>query len=696
MSHYNKWASGGYYYSDWWKKKKSKKDKEEEKTSSSPSTTSAGLPTTTTTPYRGGSYLSGIGDYDDYYDDDVVDYKDIYRSRYKSSLGYSSERLSSSTVWWKSGGGYYGGYYDAYGGYGTATSGVYAGKHSGDEFEKLKIFLNKAVKEARDLIVILDFPFKVKINFTGSLPPVTKDSKRVFVSTKMLEDTERSDEDKLTIFCGLAVHEASHLKFTTRKVIQSYIDEQLKGLPASEKILQTSLIMMIEDERVEDALLKERPGYIEFIEKEKTYEYNRFVESAKADSSKYSQFFLNLYKLIRFPENVDVDILNEYSSIYEDIGNAVTPLPESSKEVCVVSKKVLDIIKAGFKVDEMTDEEKYEFNKAMRNIADAARDGYEELLYGVDGDSLKIPSGRVAENLADCATAEVLSGLTDGEIFCGDDKDTFFSKSKEDFNVYMESYNRIKKYIPAIRKLIKGNDRNFEFNMHGCRSGLLDTNKLAEAYQGVPQVYVRKGKVTTSKVTVCILIDESGSMGYGSGYGSYLSRIESARDTAILLNESIKGIAGVDLYIYGHTGDQVYSGATEISIYKEGNAQCPAHALGSIRNRCENRDGVAILEVAKRIRKFTQEPVLMFIISDGSPSAVDYRGYEARRDTAKRVQEVERMGFSTLAITINAYHEAGEIYPRNIDLSGSLEDFPKRLSRLIKDLIIKNKVTTVE
>jgi hypothetical protein len=691
MSHYNKWAGGGYYYSDWWKKK-SKKEKEETKTSSSPSTTKSDLPTTTTTPYRGGSsYLSGIGDYDDYYDDDVVDYKDIYRSRYKSSLGYSSERLSSSTVWWKSGG-YYGGYYDYSGSY---TSGAYAGKASGDEFEKLKIFLNKAVKEARDLIVILDFPFRVKIHFTSISPTVSKDSKRVFVATKMLEDTDRSDEDKLTIFCGLAVHEASHLKFTTRKVIQTYINDQVKSLPEAEKRLLTTLIMMVEDERVEDALLKERPGYIEFIEKEKTYEYNRFVESAKGKSSKYSQFFLNLYKLIRFPENVDVDILNTYSSIYEEIGNAVTPLPESSKEVCIASRKVLDIIKDGFKVDEMDDEEKSQFYKDMLSIALSAEEGYEELLYGVDGDSLSTPSSRIAGNLEDGATAEVLSGLTDGEIFCGDDKDTFFSKAKEDFNKYMESYNRIKKYIPAIRKLVRGHDRNFEFCMYGCRSGLLDTNKLAEAYQGVPQVYVRKGKVTTSKTTVCILIDESGSMGHWSRYGE-LSRIDTARDTAILLNEALKGIAGVDLYIYGHTGDQVYSGATEISIYKEGRSTCPEHALGAIRAQCENRDGVAILEVAKRVRKFTQEPVLMFIISDGIPSAVSYRGYEARKDTAKRVQEVEKMGFNTLAITIEAYSEAKEMYPRNIDLSDNLEDFPKLLSRLIKDLIIKSKVTTVE
>ena len=232
MSHYNKWAGGGYYYSDWWKKKDKKKDKEkgekeEGSKSSSPSTSpSSSLPSTTTTPYRSSGY-GGYGSYSSYYDDDdyydegdVVNYKDIYRSRYKSSLGYSSEKLSSSTIWWSG----YGGTY-SYGSYGGAYS--CAGKASGDEFEQLKTFLIKAVKEARDLIVILDFPYKIKICFDSNTPILKKNQKRIFVTTSMLSDSSKTDEEKLGIFCGLAVHEASHLKYTTLSVINKYIKDIL-------------------------------------------------------------------------------------------------------------------------------------------------------------------------------------------------------------------------------------------------------------------------------------------------------------------------------------------------------------------------------------------------------------------------------------------------------------------------------------
>ena len=242
-----------------------------------------------------------------------------------------------------------------------------------------------------------------------------------------------------------------------------------------------------------------------------------------------------------------------------------------------------------------------------------------------------------------------------------------------------------------IKKIVKGHDRNYDFNILGCRSGLLDTNKLAEAYQGIPQVYIRKGQVRTNKTTVCILIDESGSMGWSVRGG--LDRIDYARDTAVLLNEALKSIPGIDLYIYGHSGDMVYSGATEINIYREGKKEKAQYALGSVRARSENRDGTAILETAKRVRKFTNDEVLMFIISDGSPSADYYRGYGAVKDTAEKVKQVEQMGFNTIAITICSYR-ADEMYPRNIDLSSDLSILPLALGKIVKKLIIQSKKTT--
>jgi nitric oxide reductase activation protein len=456
-----------------------------------------------------------------------------------------------------------------------------------------------------------------------------------------------------------------------------------------------TLLMMIEDERVEDCLLKERPGYLEFIDMEKNHEYKRFINSTSIDyedgSREFQQFFVNLYKLIRFPENVDVEFLNKYQDLYDDIGHIITPLPSSSKEVCIVAEKVYSTIRDAFKLDEMSEEEKAAWFDQLLAATKMGEMGFEMLLYGLDDDTHEIPETAVASDIKDRSTGELLESLTDGTTVEGSSKDTFFTLSDNDRDNYSRSLNRVRKYIPMIKKIVRGHDKNYDFNILGCRSGLLDTNKLAEAYQGIPQVYVRKGQVRTNKTTVCILIDESGSMGWGVHGG--LSRADLARDTAILLNESLKSIPGIDLYIYGHSGDIVYSGATEINIYREGKKERAPFALGKVRARSENRDGTAILETAKRVRKFTNDPVLMFIISDGSPSADFYRGYGAVKDTADKVKQVEQMGFNTVAITICSYR-ASEMYPRNIDLSDDLSVLPLALGKIVKKLIIQDKKTT--
>ena len=68
---------------------------------------------------------------------------------------------------------------------------------------------------------------------------------------------------------------------------------------------------------------------------------------------------------------------------------------------------------------------------------------------------------------------------------------------------------------------------------------------------------MREGHVKSDRISVCILIDESGSM-YGDGE-------RAARDTAVLLNEAIGTLQNVDLYIYGHSTD----GGTALYVYRE-------------------------------------------------------------------------------------------------------------------------------
>lgn len=679
MSHYNKWH-GGYFYGSWKPKKK-----EGDKSSSS----STSWKDTWRGTYGKGDTSSGTSSTYSSWDDDEVDYETAYRSRYSSSIGYSG---IGGSLYGSSYGGY--GYSSGYSSYSYGTTTL-----SGEKFKDLSELIVKATREARDLIVILDFPFTIKMNFTGrgsySLPSNVRE---VFIPTKYIEDKDKSDEEKVRIFCSLACNEAAHLKYTEYKIFKSFNSNVAgHGFTPNEIGLIDAIFNIIEDERVEDLLLKERPGYLEFIEKVKAYEYENFIEATKAiPDTKAGRFLLNLFKLIRFPKNVDMDTINEFNDLYENIGTIISPLPDSTKEACTTSIKVFKEINSvissdrfGFKGGASTST-KSTLNQLYKLISDAAGHGYEKVSAGYDsGDtiSLSADSDRTHSSLRDKKTGDTIDGMCDGSIYLGASKDTIFSVAKDGKDRYEEDKKAISSYIPMIRKLIHGYDKNFEFNIFGCRSGLLDTTKLAEAYQGVPQVYVRKGTVQTNKLAVCVLIDESGSM-------SCSRRMVSARRAAILLNEALKNQPGVELFIYGHSADQLYTGATEINIYKEGKTSNP-FSLGTATARCENRDGTAIYEVAARVRKLTTNHVLMFVVSDGYPAAYGYHGTPAIADVKANVEKVEKMDTDVVQISIEYIAHAGRMFRNFIDISGDVGNMAKNLSNVVKKLIIQNKKTTI-
>lgn len=668
MSHYNKWH-GGYFYGTWEPKKK-------EGDSMSSSSTDSWK------DYWRGTY--GKGTTTTYYDDDVVDYESVYRSRYTSSIGYSG--IGGSLY---SGGGWSGG----------CSSYSYGTSISGDRFKDLSALIVRAVKEARDLIVILDLPFTVRMNFTGDGLVSSENTREIFIPTNYIEDKSKTDDEKIRIFCSLACNEAAHLKYTEYRIFESFkkvVKE--KGFNDTEIGFINVLFNIIEDERVEDLLLKDRPGYLEFIEKEKTYQYERFIKASESiPDTKAGQFLLNLFKLIRFPKNVDMEVINEFSDLYENIGSIISPLPDSTKETCNVSIKVFQAInevissdRFDFKPEEgKTGTKKDLIMKLLKDLTTAGMHGFESVTGGYDSSTSSISTDktRVHSSLLDRTTGHVIEGMCDGTVYLGESKDTIFTVAPDSREQYEYDKKSISSYIPLIRKLIKGYDKNFEFNIFGCRSGLLDTTKLAEAYQGVPQVYVRKGTVQTNKLAVCVLIDESGSMSCGP-------RMSSARRSAILLNEALKNQPGVELFIYGHSADETYSGATEINIYREGKLSKP-FALGSATARYENRDGTAIYEVAKRVRKLTNNHILMFVISDGYPAAHAYHGWAAIEDVRKKVEKVSTMDIDVVQISIEYIEHAKNMFTNFIDLSGDAGNLAKNLSNTVKKLIIQNKKTTI-
>lgn len=616
-------------------------------------------------------------DYDDYYDDEDDGRwgRSIFRKSYKSSVGNSGElsRTINRSSW-------YGESYYSY-------SSV--GKEEDAQLSKL---IEKAYSSVKDMITIMDFPFQIRVNLNEkndesssysdyfSEEKSDNSERRIAVPSKIFDSTE-DNETKINAFCGFGLHEAAHLRYTYLRVYLNFLSFISGKYTLEEGEIIKIFINLLEDNRVEDLLLTERPGFQDFIDCAKSYN-SKTLEGRlnMMRERKLILFFKTLIGILRFPGLIEEEVLEEYSEVYKEVQEKITPYPENLKDICSVSESIFKIIKE----KKLSDIDPAELKKILFLINDT--ESITSIMYGVDLDSgRKIDNSKVSRLLSskDSLTMKILEGIVER----GDSDKVFFEKPKGDRNSYLCDVRAVQKYVPRLKKILTGTDKNYDFNIQGCRSGILDTTKLAEAYQGVPQVYLRQGHVRTNKSTICVLIDESGSMG---GKKEIL-----ARQAAILLNETFGKSLGVDLYIYGHTADIGSIGYINLSVYREGSHYNPKFSLSKSCAKSQNRDGDAILEVAKRVRKFTKENCIMFVISDGSPCANGYGGIPAIKDTAAKVKEAEKLGFGIIQISIDAVYRVEDMFDTYIDIGYNLEEMPKLLNEIVKTKVIKTKQTTV-
>lgn len=541
--------------------------------------------------------------------------------------------------------------------------------------------IKRAYPMAKDMIVVMDPPFKVHVKITSGDTSAT-DGKTVYISTKMFDDPELSTGEKLDTFLGVTVHEGSHLLYT-----------DLTWLKKITNHMVMQIWNVIEDERIEQLLGENKSGLANFLEKSKYYYFDQYYldyvvpKEREGKLTTFDKLFNTFLRIIRYPKYLKEEDIIFFGHHLWEVKKVVLPYPETTEKAIKCAYRVYDIIKEFYEKEERERSEREATGESEEEIKRKAAermeaDGSETL--GAVGKSISTPvsdgGGKEEpgkplekEDLADAVRgdSELLGEICEGTVEIGSADETYFSRTSDDQRVYMDSVARIKRYVPAISKVIRGHCKDYKLIHRSMRSGVLDTNKLAEAYQGVSTVYIREGEVKTDKVSVCILIDESGSM---SG-----ERIKAARDTAILINEAIGSIPNVELFIYGHSGDMRTSYATEMYVYREKN-YVPRFSLGSCRARSQNRDGIAIEEVAKRVRKQTQNPTLFFILSDGAPCAGGYGGSSAMDHVRGCVNRVERMGFNVVQVCISHSYDPSLMF-RNFIV---LEDMSKLAFELAK------------
>ena len=599
--------------------------------------------------------------------------------------------------------------------------------------------VKEAYGMARDYIVAMDTPFRVTLRLSPEMN--CTDSRVVYLSTRVFDDADLSEGQKIDTFMGLAIHEGCHLKWT-----------DFTQMADEENGIVRNLINLLEDERIERLCGEVMPGYANYLKATKYYMFDLFrqrkaQECGEEKLSAPARLLNAILAIIRYPKALDRDDLEEFVDYLYDVREIVKDFPSTPAEVTAAAKAVYDVIRKFFEQrsnpNEGNGEEETEEGESTpsdgrehKKEKKEKENGNESETSGEGGDpESKTPSecgetptglssglseeaqesirkqveealselekqmGDMGEltsdpgesqplsddDMADCVKKDgnQLAGICENMISLGETSGSVLYKAEEDKGTYDDSLRRVRKYIPAISKTLRGHCTEYAVTYHGMRSGILDTGKLAEAFQGVQTVYIREGRIRSDRMAVCVLIDESGSM--------YGEKIRAARDLAVLLNEAVSAIPAIDLYIYGHTygdrcRDSYYEGRkiAELQVYRE-KGYAPRKALGSVTDRSGNLDSYAIREAAQRMRKYSACPKnLMFVITDGAPN-------ERYEQLASTVKQLEKEGMNIVAVCIEPSYDPSALYTHHVrftDMSRLAID----LGKMIKKAIIKGAV----
>lgn len=616
-------------------------------------------------------------------------------------------------------------------GWDTKVSGSYSSFFAPD-LNKRKL-LRDSYRHACDIRNIMDIPRNIRIQLNVDAETSCTDGKTVIVSTKVYDDNKIDNNVKLDVFLGTTIHEFSHILYTDMAEIR-------KNRP--NKFL-FNLFNTIEDERIEYNTTQNYPGYANFIGQAKYYYFDLLYKKAEKQDDlmdvlqnilyivryparvdtkviyRHQVLFDKIKKVLCDFGNNSKEAYDKAEKIYKlllDYFKFPPPPPEEQQEGDEEqdqsdssegqsdsgegqersdgSSDPQNSKQSSQKQDSKDNEGSDKNSKTQSSPKSGSDEGSagkkkQEPIKAYTQEEIKQAAEKLAEQMRRLITSntslnsnEIKDEWNSKEIAdeCKQIKDDVFIVKQEDYERrYKADFDTVKQHINSLVNTFSKFFVEQEYRLTGMRRGVLDTNKLAEAYQAVETVYSNKFKRTTPGLDVCVLIDESGSM---SG-----TNIASARKCAILLNEVFLRLKQCDFYVYGHTADNRYMGEVTINVYRD-HWNRNRYALGKVESYSNNKDSVAIEETYKMVRKQTSKPLLMFVISDGAPNAYGLRGQPAVEKVKKVVNRIESNGDTLVCqIAIESHFRPQDMFNHYVVMT-DMNTFPRDLSNYIMNTLI--------
>lgn len=222
--------------------------------------------------------------------------------------------------------------------------------------------------------------------------------------------------------------------------------------------------------------------------------------------------------------------------------------------------------------------------------------------------------------------------------------------------------------------------------VNGLKTGKLDSRKLAEVKAGNFHVYYNEQENQTTKpFSVCILMDESGSMG-GIDGKYHSTKADSQHSIMKILWKCLSSILPADkIFVYGHSTND--AGMPHINIYNDKYNHIFERAIGWQRNAfwSGNYDGPVIEAIYDKVRSFTDDNIIFIVISDGLPCASGYGGRSAVMEMKQTIEKCKRDGFVTVGVGVEL-GQVKEIYTYHTIVT-NLDDMAKQVSTLLNTVV---------
>jgi hypothetical protein len=337
-------------------------------------------------------------------------------------------------------------------------------------------------------------------------------------------------------------------------------------------------------------------------------------------------------------------------------------------------ERSLDGLDSVERISERAREDEKTMRAAKRTLdkVEAARDKVEAIMVDRKGRFSIIDLSRMVERLESCgspldvAESVELAKATEDRLEFGEEWEAGMIRrtviahpkptggARKRFDAAMAE---VKGYVARTKALFAFRLGKRQYTQRERAEGRLDRTRLARA-QNSDRIFKTSYTREDKGLAVCLLLDESGSMGWvwvnrdGKISGSAASK---ALQIAAMFASALKGVPGVELevYSYGSCGPDERDCLVK---YLYGKQNPELASVGGYEGSFQNYDHIAIRTAGDLFVQNTRnDNRLMIVLSDGAPAGHCYGGAGARRATRDEVQRNKKRGIQTVQVAIQNF-----------------------------------------